>query len=71
VIFGIVVCIPIIGWGSKFVVRLMDRFPIVITVGVALGAARLQRGARARTHPCLRPVRHLAELSLAIAVRYG
>ncbi len=36
VVFGIVVSIPIIVWGSKFVLRLMDRFPMVITFGGAL-----------------------------------
>ena len=33
VIFGLLVSIPIIVWGSQLVVRLMDRFPIVITMG--------------------------------------
>ena len=36
VIFGIVVSIPVIVWGSKFVLKLMDRFPIVIVLGGAL-----------------------------------
>jgi YjbE family integral membrane protein len=36
VVFGIVVSIPIIVWGSKLVLRLMDRFPFVITGGAAL-----------------------------------
>ncbi len=36
VIFGILVSIPIVVWGSKFVLRLMDRLPIVITFGGAL-----------------------------------
>lgn len=36
VIFGILVSIPIVVWGSKFVLRLMDRFPVVITFGGAL-----------------------------------
>ena len=36
VVFGIVISIPIIVWGSKFVLKLMDRFPIVITFGAAL-----------------------------------
>jgi YjbE family integral membrane protein len=36
VIFGLVVSIPIIVWGSKFVLTLMDRWPIVITFGGAL-----------------------------------
>jgi YjbE family integral membrane protein len=36
VIFGILVSIPIIVWGSKFVLILMDRFPAVITFGAGL-----------------------------------
>jgi YjbE family integral membrane protein len=33
VIFGLLVSIPIIVWGSQFVIKLMDRFPLVITLG--------------------------------------
>lgn len=33
VIFGLLVSIPIIIWGSQLVLKLMDRFPIIITVG--------------------------------------
>jgi YjbE family integral membrane protein len=33
VIFGLLVSIPIIVWGSTMVLKLMDRFPIIITVG--------------------------------------
>jgi nucleotide-binding universal stress UspA family protein len=33
VIFGLLVSIPIIVWGSQFVIKLMDRFPVVITIG--------------------------------------
>jgi YjbE family integral membrane protein len=36
VTFGIVISIPIIVWGSKVVLKLMDRFPVVITLGGAL-----------------------------------
>lgn len=36
VTFGILISIPIIVWGSKFVLKLMDRFPVVITCGAAL-----------------------------------
>ena len=36
VTFGIVVSIPIVVWGSKIVLTLMDRFPMVITLGAAL-----------------------------------
>lgn len=33
VIFGLLVSIPIIIWGSQLVLKIMDRFPIIITVG--------------------------------------
>ena len=36
VVFGLVVSVPIIVWGSKFVLVLMDRFPVVIVAGAAL-----------------------------------
>jgi YjbE family integral membrane protein len=36
VIFGILVSIPIVVWGSKFVLKLMDRLPVVISFGGAL-----------------------------------
>lgn len=33
VVFGLLVSIPIIVWGSQFVIKLMDRFPSVILLG--------------------------------------
>ena len=36
VIFGLVVSIPIIIWGSAIVLKLIDRFPVVITLGGGL-----------------------------------
>jgi YjbE family integral membrane protein len=33
VIFGLLVSIPIIVWGSQLVIKLMDRFPVIIVVG--------------------------------------
>lgn len=33
VIFGLLVSIPVVVWGSTLVIRLMDRFPWVITLG--------------------------------------
>ncbi|MET0334883.1 MAG: TerC family protein [Rhizobacter sp.] len=33
VIFGLLVSIPIIVWGSQLVIKLMDRFPLVIVLG--------------------------------------
>lgn len=36
VVFGIAVSIPIIIWGSTFVLKLMERLPLIITLGAAL-----------------------------------
>ena len=36
VIFGLLVSIPIIVWGSTFVLKIMDRFPLIITLGAML-----------------------------------
>lgn len=36
VIFGLCVSVPIIVWGSTLVLKLMDRFPFVITFGAGL-----------------------------------
>jgi YjbE family integral membrane protein len=36
VIFGLLVSIPLIVWGSQFVIKLMDRFPVVVTAGAML-----------------------------------
>jgi YjbE family integral membrane protein len=33
VIFGLLISIPIIVWGSQLVIKVMDRFPIIITLG--------------------------------------
>ncbi len=36
VIFGLLVSIPLIVWGSTLVLRLIERFPVVVTLGGAL-----------------------------------
>ena len=36
VIFGLVVSVPIIVWGSTLVLKLIDRFPLVVTLGAGL-----------------------------------
>ena len=36
VIFGLLVSVPIIIWGSQLVLKLMDRFPMIITAGAML-----------------------------------
>jgi YjbE family integral membrane protein len=33
VVFGLLVSIPIIVWGSQLVIKLMDRYPMIITAG--------------------------------------
>jgi predicted tellurium resistance membrane protein TerC len=35
VVFGILVSIPLIIWGSTLVLKLMSRFPVIITLGAA------------------------------------
>ena len=52
VIFGLLVSIPIIIWGSQLVLKLMDRFPIIITLGgMLLGWIA---GTMAHTDPALK-----------------
>ncbi len=52
VIFGLLVSVPIIIWGSQMVLKLMDRFPIIITVGgMLLGWIA---GTMAHTDPAVR-----------------
>ncbi len=36
VVFGLLVSVPIIIWGSTLVLKLIDRYPVVITLGAAL-----------------------------------
>ena len=36
VVFGLLVSIPIIVWGSQMVLKMIDRYPIVVTAGGAL-----------------------------------
>jgi YjbE family integral membrane protein len=60
VIFGLVVSIPIIVWGSQLVLKLMDRFPLIITLGgMLLGWIA---GTMAMSDPA---VRHLVPQSAA------
>lgn len=53
VIFGLVVSIPIIVAGSQLVLKLMDRFPVVITLGAML--LGWIAGQMAFTDPGVRP----------------
>ena len=36
IIFGLLVSIPIIVWGSQLVIKLMERYPVIILLGAAL-----------------------------------
>jgi YjbE family integral membrane protein len=36
VVFGILISIPVIIWGSTLVLKLMSRFPVIVTFGAAL-----------------------------------
>ncbi len=52
VVFGLLVSVPIIVWGSQLVLKLMDRFPAIITVGgMLLGWIA---GTMAHTDPAMR-----------------
>lgn len=72
VIFGLLVSIPIIVWGSQLVIKLMDRFPIIITVGgMLLGWIA---GTMAVTDPALvdpNTVASFPKLVVNDAMRYG
>ena len=35
-VFGLVISIPLIIFGSTLILKLMDRFPVIITLGAAL-----------------------------------
>lgn len=52
VIFGLLVSIPIIIWGSQLVLKLMDRFPSIITIGAML--LGWIAGTMAHTDPAVR-----------------
>ena len=74
VIFGLVVSIPIIVWGSQLVIKLMDRFPVVIVVGgMLLGWIA---GTMAVTDPAIvgyiaAPAAEGAKPEASAAIRYG
>lgn len=53
VIFGLLVSIPIIVWGSQLVLKLMERFPVIIVLGAML--LGWIAGQMAVTDPALKP----------------
>ena len=72
VIFGLLVSIPIIVWGSQLVIKLMDRFPIIITLGgMLLGWIA---GSMLVTDPAITRPDVLADLPKFVptdTIRYG
>ncbi|HRP27102.1 MAG TPA: TerC family protein, partial [Burkholderiaceae bacterium] len=72
VIFGVLVSIPIIVWGSQMVIKLMDRYPIVVTLGgMLLGWIA---GTMVVTDPAVaRPdvISAMPKLVVTDALRYG
>jgi predicted tellurium resistance membrane protein TerC len=76
VIFGLLVSIPIIVWGSQLVIKLMDRFPLVITVGAMLlgwiaGTMAVADPAVLGILPTLPPSRPDALPQVVAALHYG
>jgi YjbE family integral membrane protein len=76
VVFGILVSIPIIVWGSQLVLKLMDRFPIIITAGGALlgwiaGTMLVTDPALLPYMPTLPPAKAGAVPEVTAVVRYG
>ena len=72
VIFGVLVSIPIIVWGSQMVIKLMDRYPVVITLGAML--LGWIAGTMLVTDPALvNPdvMKQLPKIIATDAVRYG
>jgi YjbE family integral membrane protein len=72
VIFGVLISIPIIVWGSQMVIKLMDRFPVIITLGgMLLGWIA---GTMTVTDPALVDPEVMAQfpkIEASAAVRYG
>ncbi len=72
VIFGVLVSIPIIVWGSQMVIKLMDRFPIIITLGgMLLGwiAGTMTVTDPALVNPEVMP--SFPKIGVSDALRYG
>ena len=72
VIFGLLVSIPIIVWGSQMVLKLMDRFPLIITLGaMLLGwiAGTMAVTDPALVNPSVMP--QLPKLADSAVLRYG
>ena len=76
VIFGLLVSIPIIVWGSQLVIKLMDRFPMVIVLGGMLlgwiaGTMSVTDPAVISWMPLEEAASPGAKADVAASVRYG
>jgi YjbE family integral membrane protein len=76
VVFGLVVSIPIIVWGSQIVLGLMSRFPIIITFGAMLlgwiaGTMAVGDPAVMPYLPQAEPASPAAVPEVVAVVRYG
>ena len=76
VIFGLLVSIPIIVWGSQLVIKLMDRFPVIITLGGMLlgwiaGTMAVTDPAVLGQVPTLSPGQPGTVPEVLASVRYG
>ncbi len=72
VIFGVFISIPIIVWGSQVVIKLMDRFPLIITLGgMLLGwiAGTMIVSDPALVNPDI--VKQMPKIDPSAFVRYG
>ena len=72
VIFGVLVSIPIIVWGSQMVIKLMDRYPMIITAGgMLLGwiAGTMVVTDPALVNPDVLP--QMPKIPLSDSLRYG
>jgi YjbE family integral membrane protein len=76
VVFGLLVSIPIIVWGSQLVIKLMDRFPVIITIGGMLlgwiaGTMAVTDPAVLSYVPTEAATKAGAPAEVTAAVRYG
>ncbi len=76
VVFGLLVSIPIIVWGSQLVIKLMDRFPVIIVLGGMLlgwiaGTMAVSDPAILPYVPTTPPAREGALPEALNLVRYG
>ncbi len=76
VVFGLLVSIPIIVWGSQLVIKLMDRFPAIITIGGMLlgwiaGTMAVTDPAVLGYLPTLPPAKVGAAPEVLATIRYG